>query len=58
MDFVAFLVPKLWPNFPKLIKEIPATSFRKSRNFVFFGITLEPETLESRPRALKNRIIA
>jgi len=32
MDFVAFLVPKLRPNFWKLIREIPATSCRKSWN--------------------------
>jgi len=32
MDFVPYLVPKLRPNFRKFIREIPATSSRKSGN--------------------------
>ena len=59
MDFTVFLVPKLEPNFRKLIREIPATSCRKSFLYLnFFCITLEPGTLERRSRSIKTRIIA
>jgi len=58
MDFLAFLVPKLWPNFPKLIREIPHILAEIPEIFGFFGTTFEPETLASRSRALKIRIIA
>jgi len=58
MDFLAFLVPKLWPNFTKLIREIPHILAEIPEIFGFFGTTFEPETLESRSRALKIRIIA
>ena len=44
MDFLAFMVPKLWSKYCKLIREIPANP-RKSM-------------LESRSRTLKTCIIA
>jgi len=57
MDFLAFLVPKLWPKYCKLIREIPANPLGNSWNISnFLTITLAPETLESRSRAPKTRI--
>jgi len=58
MDFVAFLVPKLRPNFRKLITEIPSATVGIRKYLEFFGINLEPETLESQSRALKTGILA
>ena len=51
-DFLAFLVTKLWPNFRKIIKEIPTDPRENSWNiWNSFGITFEPEMLEKRSRA-------
>jgi len=36
MEFLAFLVAKLWPKYRKLIREILANSLRSSWNFGFF----------------------
>ena len=59
IDFVVFLVPKLWPKVWKLIGEILAISCQKSFLCLeFFFITFEPEILESQSMALKTRIIA
>jgi len=54
MDFLAFLVPKLWPKCHKLISEILANPLRHSWNiWNFLAITLDPEMRESQSRALK-----
>jgi len=58
MDFLTFLVWKLWPKCRKLINEITANPWGDSGNiWHFLAITLNPEMLESRSRALKTRII-
>jgi len=38
MDFLAFLVPKLWPKYCKLIREsLPIPSYGIPEIFAFFG---------------------
>jgi len=59
MDFLAFLVLKLWPKYCKLIREIPTNPQGNSLNiWNFLTILSDPEMLESRLRVLKTRIIA
>jgi len=59
MDCLTFLVPKLWPKYCKLFREIPVNPLQNSRNiWSFLAISLAPEMLQSWPRALKTRIIA
>jgi len=59
MDFLPFLVPKLWPKYYKVIREIPSNPLGNSQNiWNFLATTLDPEMLESRSRALKTLIIA
>jgi len=39
MDFLAFLVPKLWPKYCKLIRGIPANPLGDPRNiWHYFGL--------------------
>jgi len=53
MDFLAFLVLKLWPKCCKLIVEIPANPIVNSRNFWnFLAITLDPEMLKKSIKGL------
>jgi len=48
MDFLAFLVPKLWPKCHKLIREIPLIPYSIPEIFgIFLAITLDPDMLES-----------
>ena len=57
MDFLAFLVPKLWPKCHKSIREISTNPQRHSWNiWIFLAIILDPEMLESQSRALKTHI--
>jgi len=59
MDFLAFLVQKLWPNFRKLIREIHINPLGNSSNiWKSLSITFKLETLESRSRAQMIRIKA
>ena len=61
MDFLAFLVPKLWPNFRKInySRGIPTNPLGNSyKIWGLLAIIVAPETLESPSRALKTRIIA
>jgi len=59
MDFLAFLVQKLWQNKQKLIRGIPVNSSAYSSiNWGLLAITLAPETTGSRSRALKTHITA
>jgi len=54
MDFLAFLVQKLWQNKQKLIREIPENYSASSWiNWGLLAITSAPETLGGRSRALK-----
>jgi len=59
MDILVFLVDKLWQNGRILIGEIPTNPLGVSCHiWNVFGITFEPETLETQSRALKTRILA
>ena len=62
MDILPFLVDKLWQNGIILIREIPlipANTLGVSCHiWNIFGITFEPETLETQSRALKTHILA
>jgi len=49
MDFVAFLVPKLWPNFRKLLEKSTLPPVGNIWNF--FGIAFELKTLKSIKRS-------
>jgi len=59
MDFLAFLVQKLWRNKQKLIREIPTNSL--GNPYKIWGLlapSWAPETLGSRSRPLKFHIPA
>ena len=59
MDFLAFLVQKLWPNFRILIREIPWNySAMSSTIWGLLAPTWAPETLGSRSRLLKLHVPA
>jgi len=59
MDFLAFLVDELYKNGRIFIWEIPWKSLENSWHiWNIFGVTFEPETLETWSRALKTRILA
>jgi len=59
MDFLAFLVQKLWPNFRVLIREIPWNySAMSSTIWGLLALTWAPETIGSRSRPLKLHIPA
>ena len=59
MDFLAFLVQKLRQNKQNLIREIPTNPLGNSYNiWGLLAITLVPETLGVRSRALKTHITA
>ena len=59
MDFLAFLVQKLWPNFRILIREIPWNySAMSSTIWGLLAPTCAPETLGNRSRPLKLHIPA
>ena len=54
MDFLAFLVQKLWQNKQKLIREIPRNySAMSSMIWDLLALTWAPETLGSRSRHLQ-----
>jgi len=55
MDFLAFLVPKLWQNNRKLIREIPTNPLQ---NWGLVAISSAPDTQGSRSRVLKTRTTA
>jgi len=55
--FLAFLVPRLGPRKLKINLGNPPKVLRKSPyQLAVFGLTFEPETLETQSRALKMRI--
>jgi len=59
MDFLAFVVEQLWYNNRLLIREISTNPLGNSlQNWGLLAITLAPETLGSRSRALKTPIAA
>jgi len=59
MDFLKFLVQKLWPNFRILIREIPWNySAMSSTIWGLLAPTWAPETLRSQSRPLKLHIPA
>jgi len=59
MDFLAFLVQKLWQNKQKIIREIPTNSLGNPYKIRgLSAITWGPETLGSRSRSLKLHIPA
>ena len=59
MDFLAFLVQKLWPNFRVLIREIPTNSLGNPYKIRgLSAITWGPETSGSRSRPLQLHIPA
>jgi len=59
IDFLTFLVQKLWQNIQKLLREIPWNhSAISSMIWVFLAIPLAPETLGSQSRALMIHIPA
>jgi len=59
MDFLAFLVQKLWQNKQKLTREIPLTySVMSSMILGLLALTWAPETLGSRSRPLQLHIPA
>ena len=59
MDFLAFLVQKLWQNMQKWIWEIPTNPLGNSyKIWGLLDISLAPETLGSWSRALKTHITA
>jgi len=55
MDFLAFLVLKLWPKCHELIRKIPANPLGDSGNN---WNSVDLGTLESRSRTLKTHVIA
>jgi len=58
MDFLVFMVPKLCSKCCKLIREISSNPLGASRNiWNLLAVSLAPEMLESRSRALKTCII-
>ena len=59
INFLAFLVQKLWPNFRVLIRDIPWNySALSSTIWGLLALTRAPETLGSRSRAPKLHIPA
>jgi len=59
MDFLAFLVQKLWQNKQKIIRGIPTNTLENPCNIRgLSAITWEPETPGSRSRPLKLHIPA
>jgi len=59
MNFLVFLVQKLRQNKQKLIREIPTNLLGNSyKIWGILAITLAPETLGGRSRALKTHITA
>jgi len=59
MDFLAFLVQKLWQNKQKIIREIPTSSLGNPyKIWGLMALTWAPETLGSRSRPLKLHIPA
>jgi len=56
--FLPFQVPRLGPKKLKINFGIPPTVLRKAPyQLVVFGLTFEPETLETQSRALKTCIL-
>ena len=59
MDFLAFLVQKLWQNKQKLIREIPTNSLGNPyKIWGLLALTWAQETLGSQSRPLKLHIPA
>jgi len=60
MDFLAFLVQKLWQNKQKIIRGIPTNSLGNPCKIwgLMAALTWAPETLGSRSRPLKLHIPA
>jgi len=59
MDILAFLAGNLWKKGRILTKETPANPLGDSWHiWNIFGITFEPETLETWSESLKTRILA
>jgi len=59
IDFLTFLVPKLWPKRLKSIRVIAANPLGINQLiYGFLAMILAPETLESRSRAFKTRVMA
>jgi len=59
MDFLAFLVQKLWQNKQKVLERIPTNSLGNSYNIRgLSAITWAPATPGSRSRSLKIHITA
>jgi len=59
MDFLAFLVQKLWKNIQKIIRGIPTSSLGNPyKIWGLMALTWAPETLGSRSRPLQLHIPA